>query len=312
MLHHLTSIGAGSVGVVALLASLGLVAPEQAPPHVLLDLRPDAEAVRDASKHPNIIFVPLTVPELGATPEARPTPSVTPSQTTDRIDRVFRATDTGMPATSMTPDAEPSVGLQGLFDPPDAADTIETDADPAVEAEVAPSDPAPTGSISTATSERSGLRRGLDEPAAPRMSNPGPVSRFVNAPPAPSSMETVTQQERFQYYFPDPPPDFQLDSEPATEPAPVETAAPVPPPLPEAVQRPAVDPAVLPSQEGTQGSAPAEPAKADDPEETAATEQQSGSKFPTGAAGCTKYKTYNPETQTYRGFDGLIHACKPK
>jgi hypothetical protein len=26
--------------------------------------------------------------------------------------------------------------------------------------------------------------------------------------------------------------------------------------------------------------------------------------------GCTKFKSYNARTQTYRGLDGLLHACK--
>jgi hypothetical protein len=28
-----------------------------------------------------------------------------------------------------------------------------------------------------------------------------------------------------------------------------------------------------------------------------------------GSAGCTQYRTYNPQTQTYRGFDGKIYPC---
>jgi hypothetical protein len=31
---------------------------------------------------------------------------------------------------------------------------------------------------------------------------------------------------------------------------------------------------------------------------------------PRGTAGCTGYRTYDPRTQTYRGFDGQVHDCR--
>jgi hypothetical protein len=104
-----------------------------------------------------------------------------------------------------------------------------------------------------------------------------------------------------------------------------EEAAPAavdPQPAPDAVEAyadpdPAPDPALAPAAPADEGplvllpgSEPAAPAAEGQP---AATAEAAGGepRFPPGKGGCTKYRTYNPETQTYRGFDGKIHECKP-
>lgn len=38
---------------------------------------------------------------------------------------------------------------------------------------------------------------------------------------------------------------------------------------------------------------------------------RSAGKGQRGAQGCTQYKSYNPQTQTYRSFDGKIKDCRP-
>ena len=38
---------------------------------------------------------------------------------------------------------------------------------------------------------------------------------------------------------------------------------------------------------------------------------RSAQRFAPGAAGCTTFSTYDPRTQTYRGFDGRTHECRP-
>ncbi len=114
--------------------------------------------------------------------------------------------------------------------------------------------------------------------------------------------------------------DVTVDPTPTTVP---KAAAPATAPEADAPVRPAVAPASPPVP------APAEPRQnadsalpgADVPagDQTATVDQvegdaapaQPGDRFPRGSAGCTRYKTYNPETQTYRAYDGTIRPCRP-
>lgn len=54
--------------------------------------------------------------------------------------------------------------------------------------------------------------------------------------------------------------------------------------------------------------APVEPPPAAKPAAPDRTEAANDRPAP-GSAGCTRYRTYNPTTQTYRAFDGTIKRC---
>lgn len=58
-------------------------------------------------------------------------------------------------------------------------------------------------------------------------------------------------------------------------------------------------------------SAPSDVQQAVLPAEPAQPAAPLGERYPKGSAGCTQYKTYDARTQTYRGFDGVVHECKP-
>jgi BA14K-like protein len=79
---------------------------------------------------------------------------------------------------------------------------------------------------------------------------------------------------------------------------------------------PAASPAPAP-QDPQPGAAPGAAAPVDeqtatvDPTEGDAVPGTAGTRFPRGSAGCTRYKTYDPETQTYRGYDGIVRPCRP-
>lgn len=55
----------------------------------------------------------------------------------------------------------------------------------------------------------------------------------------------------------------------------------------------------------------ADPVDASPQSDTAVAIPAAGRKWPKGAANCTSYRTYNPDTQTYRGFDGKVRSCRP-
>ena len=109
---------------------------------------------------------------------------------------------------------------------------------------------------------------------------------------------------------------------PATSPPPVSVAAPSVVPPPPAVPAPALttrDIAAVPTTPAP--AAPGAEEKPNDPEVAQAapdpvddaapdTTQPAGSSA--HSARCQRYRTYNPTTQTYRGFDGVTHPCRAR
>lgn len=93
---------------------------------------------------------------------------------------------------------------------------------------------------------------------------------------------------------------------PRTVAPPPEPAA-APPPAPPTPTEPD-PPATLAPDDPPGGEATtAAPATDDAP----AAAQPEG-RFPKGSLGCTRYKTYDAQTQTYRGFDGVVRPCRPQ
>lgn len=102
---------------------------------------------------------------------------------------------------------------------------------------------------------------------------------------------------------------------------PVQSVAPAPkPPAVSVIASPAA-PALIPQGAAPQNVAPAvrAPSPVPAPQAVAldspaiAAEGDSVAKPArprSGAAGCTSYKTYNAQTQTYRGFDGKTYDCR--
>ena len=105
--------------------------------------------------------------------------------------------------------------------------------------------------------------------------------------------------------------------------------APVVPPAPPApviaTAQPKPDPSPVAAAPVTPPS-PTATAEAENPQEPAATQVAADpandpvgviepAPEPTGrqahAAHCTRYRTYNAATQSYRGFDGVVHPCRP-
>ena len=70
--------------------------------------------------------------------------------------------------------------------------------------------------------------------------------------------------------------------------------------LPQATQNPE-----QPADGQTATVAPADPAA-----DNAAPAQPTG-RFPRGSLGCTRFKTYDAQTQTYRGRGGVVRPCRP-
>ena len=101
---------------------------------------------------------------------------------------------------------------------------------------------------------------------------------------------------------------------------PVQNVAPAKPGAASVVAAPAA-PALIPQPLSSQPSAAAAraPAPAPAPQPVALDAPPSPidgdnptrpAKSRSGAAGCTNYKTYNAQTQTYRGFDGKTYDCR--
>jgi hypothetical protein len=88
----------------------------------------------------------------------------------------------------------------------------------------------------------------------------------------------------------------------ASPPAPVAVAPAALPvqPMPQATQNPQ-----QPAYGQTATVAPVAPA-ADN-----AAPAQSSVRFSKISSGCTRYKTYDAQTQTYRGYDGVVRPCRP-
>jgi outer membrane biosynthesis protein TonB len=90
-----------------------------------------------------------------------------------------------------------------------------------------------------------------------------------------------------------------------------EAAPPSPPAQPQTQATPRPEPAPSPQ------AAPSPEMPADEETATVGTTEDEAAparpetRFPRGSAGCTRYKTYNPQTQTYRGYDGIVRPCRP-
>lgn len=168
--------------------------------------------------------------------------------------------------------------------------------------------------------------------AAPRV-QPLPVERAgAAAPVSAPKLRDVTAQPHTTS-----PPQFQSI---AAKPAPIPPAAPAPLPAaaaapvavaapvpvvpttrdigPAAAPAPAAPAPPPPGAEDTprgadvaQGAAEPDPGPADDAPDTAAPAAAAGAPAPHSAR-CQRYRTYNPTTQTYRGFDGVVHPCRAR
>jgi hypothetical protein len=96
---------------------------------------------------------------------------------------------------------------------------------------------------------------------------------------------------------------------------PVQSVAPAPPAAASVVSVPAA-PALLPAAPSPQASqtapraAPQVQAAAQETLSPAGDSETPRARTRSGASGCTNYKTYNPQTQTYRGFDGKTYDCR--
>lgn len=103
------------------------------------------------------------------------------------------------------------------------------------------------------------------------------------------------------------------DAAPASAPAFV-SAATAEPAIRDVTREPRTTVAVAPTRliaEPEAATAAAAPASAETPvlPVSATTAAEPAPPPRKGAAGCTAYRTYDPDTRTYRGFDGRIHAC---
>lgn len=88
-------------------------------------------------------------------------------------------------------------------------------------------------------------------------------------------------------------------------------ASVVPAPAAPALIQPSVSPTVSPPAAARAPAPPTQSVALDTP---AAPVEGDGVAKPArsrpGAAGCTSYRTYNAQTQTYRGFDGKTYDCR--
>jgi len=184
---------------------------------------------------------------------------------------------------------------------------------------VTPSVPAPpAGKIDPVTTSRdsndSKVRDVTDQPhttAAPQV-QPATAPE-VAAPPAPRPQPAMAAEAAAA---PEPHPQLAAEAAAALEPHPkpeavAEAAAsPAPRPRP-ATTTAAPSPILSGAAERRQQSAPrqfASEGRADD--STEAIQPMREGRQP-HAARCTRYRTYDEVTQSYRGYDGLIHPCRP-
>jgi len=118
--------------------------------------------------------------------------------------------------------------------------------------------------------------------------NVPPKLRDVTVDPAPATVPKIAPPAAVP----------KIDTRaPTGAPAPVSAAPPPAPPQPQAAPSPEVP---ADEQAATAG-----------PTEGDAAPIRPGTRFPKGSAGCSGYKTYNPQTQTYRGYDGIVRPCRP-
>jgi hypothetical protein len=145
-------------------------------------------------------------------------------------------------------------------------------------------------------------RRGSPADVAPKL-------RDVTVDPAPATLPKVDTPATAP----------KFDGRAATAlPAPMpEAAPPSPPGQPQTQATPKAEPAPSPQASPNPQASPSREMPADqetatvDGTEGDAAPAKPGTRFPRGAAGCTRYKTYNPQTQTYRGYDGIVRPCRP-
>ena len=131
-------------------------------------------------------------------------------------------------------------------------------------------------------------------PAAP----PPPTADKVG--PAPTAGETPKPRE--------------MMARPGLTPAPDPARTAVPPPLPEPTKQvpPPIPAAPIPPEPEPQPQVT--PGPEDPPDRQPAAAEAAAPtepRFPKGSAGCTRYKTYDAQTQTYRGYDGVVRPCRP-
>ncbi|WP_406855966.1 BA14K family protein [Alsobacter sp. KACC 23698] len=180
------------------------------------------------------------------------------------------------------------------------------------------------------------VRAPTSDKLAPAAPPPGPVIRVTTVPvgpsplvsPAPSATAPAAPAKPADAARPQPQPPAPAAVSAADFAAsfPPKLSTPLPGPGPDSAQ-PQAQPAPTraaraPAQE--QGDAAAPPSSADAPRAEA---RKGGDKVASvapartrpaflsggaGQAGCTRYKSYDPATQTYRSYDGVTRECKPR
>jgi hypothetical protein len=134
---------------------------------------------------------------------------------------------------------------------------------------------------------------------------PAPKLRDVTAQPHTTAVATTT---------PAAPVKPAAQTQPVPVPAPVAVPAPAATtpaaPAPAATTPAAPDPAT-PEATGTPTEPDPEQVASEPLEDPADAAAPAPSARPRHSANCTRYRTYDAATQTYRGFDGLVHPCRP-